>query len=166
MPFALRVDKASAIGFPVIDIANLVQAVISAVNMVQSVVNQVTQIQNQAEQITNQAKNLAKLDVRLFTNINQLAIDSGDAFDNLVNNVQGIGYQLNNIQQEVENTFGDIQNWGQVRLDQYNNNFRQWNNQLMDSAMDAMRSQTIVTTIQRAHQEMKSILRGKRTSRR
>lgn len=156
-PFLLP-KESHAIGFPVIDIASLVQAVVSAVNMIQSVINQVTQIKNQIDQIDLKNISLHFLDDNQFNTVRELADNTKDNFQNLINDSYGIGFNIDNIRDEVEQTFGNIENWDNVRLDQYTNHFRQWNNQLMNSVMDTMRSQAVVNNLQQSSNEMRMIL--------
>ena len=156
-PFLLP-KESHAIGFPVIDIASLVQAVVSAVNMIQSVINQVTQIKNQMDQIDLKNISLKMIEDSVFDDIRTISDIAESNFDELINRSYGIGFDLDTIRDQVQQTFGDIENWDNVRLDQYTNHFRQWNNQLMNSAMDTMRSQAVVNNLKSSSEEMSRIL--------
>jgi type IV secretion system protein TrbJ len=81
-----------AAAFPVIDVANLIQNTLAAIQQIQQISHQITQITNQATSLANEAKNLASLPYNV---VSQLRAAT-DQVDQLISQAQGIAFDVNN----------------------------------------------------------------------
>ncbi len=153
--FLLSQNTTRAGGFPVVDITNLTQNLISATNAVQQVAHDVTQITNQVQQIQYQVQSLQTLGEGSFEQLTgNLEMQLGE-LDLLYRSVDGISFQLNQVQEQYNNLFPAS---GVANTDNYVNYFQAWQQELSDSALTAMKAQATINRISQSNMEARTIL--------
>lgn len=90
-----------AAAFPVIDIANLIQNTLAAIQQIEQISHQIEQVKNQAMSLTNEAKNLASLP---FSVVNQLR-SATDQVTQLMDQAQGIAFDVSSSIHEFESLY-------------------------------------------------------------
>ncbi len=120
-----------AAAFPVIDIANLIQNTLAALQQIEQISHQIQQVRNQATSLTNEARNLASLP---FNVVNQLR-DATNQVNQLINQAQGIAFDVSNSIHEFETlypkTFAAAMTGDQLAAD----TMRRW-----ERSMDALKT--------------------------
>ncbi len=103
--FALLVATALALGvspagaqYPVIDVANLVQNVLTAARTLEEISNQITQIQQFVQMLQNQARNLTSLPFSIAQQLDQ----SVSQITSLMGQAQGVLYDIQNVQSQFQ----------------------------------------------------------------
>lgn len=93
---------ARAIGITtVFDPTNYSQNLLTAAHTLQQINNQITSLQNQAQSLINQARNLATISFPELTAITSTL----QQIDRLVGQAQGIGFQVDSLQQQYKRLF-------------------------------------------------------------
>lgn len=149
---------AVAIGFPVIDIANLVQSLIAAVQMIQQVVNSATQIQNQFAQLQAKAQSLQGLGQNAFNGSLNMLGNNFAQINGVINSMEGIGYTVNNIGAQFDAMFPDNINFQNVNIADFENMFQNWSNELAKASKSAMNAQSVISNVQNNNAQMQQIL--------
>ena len=94
-------------GIPVIDVANLVQAIMQVLNDATQIANQATQIANQVQQYQNMATNTLNIPNQLWGQIqNDL-----QPLMQIVQQGQAIAFTMQNLGQQFQARFPDFNNW-------------------------------------------------------
>lgn len=91
----------AARAFPVIDIANLIQNTLAAIQQISQIENQVEQVTNQATSLANEAKNLSNLP---YSVVEQLRA-STEQVNQLLNQARGIAFDVSNSIQQFETLY-------------------------------------------------------------
>lgn len=136
-------------GFPVIDIAGLTQNLITAVQTVQEVRNSYTSIGHQLQ-------SLRSLDPQTFRQIETLIGDNFQDINDLLANMQGIGFSIGNIAAQYDQLFQA--DWMNVSPNDYGNFYQRWSDELSSSAKSAMEAQAAVGNTQQINNEVMRIL--------
>lgn len=126
--------SAAASGFPVIDISNLTQNLLTAAQTLQQLENQIRQMQ------TYTSSSYYGVNSALGNNYNDLGT--------LLGQVRGISYNLGNIQRQYEQVFPNQTQWDNIDPTQYGQYYKGWNSELSNSASTAMQAQGVITRIQ------------------
>lgn len=126
--------SATASGFPVIDISNLTQNLLTAAQTLQQLENQIRQMQ------TYTSSSYYGVNSALGSNYNDLGT--------LLGQVRGISYNLGNIQRQYEQVFPNQTQWETIDHTQYGQYYKGWNSELSNSASTAMQAQGVISRIQ------------------
>ena len=153
-----------ATGFPTLDISNLAQNILQAFRMVESIQKLVQQIQNQKAQIQNQLQSLKRLDFHSFNSIRNYLNSNINRLNGLLGNVNGIGYTYSNIQSQFDTLFPPGTNWANIPWSNYNQYYRDWNNQIQDAARISMHSQGAINDIRFNNQRAMEIMNQSRVA--
>jgi P-type conjugative transfer protein TrbJ len=84
--------------YPVIDVANLVQNVLTAARTLEEISNQITQIQQFVQMLQNQARNLTSLPFSIAQQLDQ----SVSQITSLMGQAQGVLYDIQNVQSQFQ----------------------------------------------------------------
>jgi type IV secretion system protein TrbJ len=91
----------TASAFPVIDIANLIQNTLAAIQQISQIKHQVEQVTNQATSLVNEAKNLSTLP---YSVVEQLRA-STEQVNQLINQAKGIAFDVSNSIHQFETLY-------------------------------------------------------------
>jgi len=144
--------------WPVIDYANLSRNTVTSIQMVQDVIHQVTQIQNQLNQYMAQLQSLQSLDQLTFRQVKVLIQANTDELNRVLNDMDAIGYSLNQIKTQYHDLFPQDNDFSGVDLAGYEEYYREWNKELNESARTAMESQAVIERSKQYNQEAAEIL--------
>ena len=87
--------------WPVIDVTNLAQSILTAAHTLEEVNNQITQIQQFVQMLENQARNLTSLP---FSILQQLQNSMGQ-INSLMSQAQSLAYDVNRLQQQFQSLY-------------------------------------------------------------
>lgn len=155
---ALTVGQVNATGIPVVDVANLSQTMITALNAVTSVANQAVQIANEVKMIQNQLQSLSMLGNSSFGMLNANLNNQLSQLDGVLSTVKGVGFQINNVDNQFRTMFPEGTDWSTKDVSQYGGYFEKWSAQVQDSAKTAMQSQGVIENVRRNNLEASNIL--------
>ncbi|MEC9487769.1 MAG: type IV secretion system protein [Prosthecochloris sp.] len=144
--------------WPVIDVANLNRNTVTSVQMVQDVIHQVTQIENQIRQYEAQLRMLRRLDGSSFSEVSRILDANMRDLSSVLREMNGIGYDLGEIEHELDTLFPQGDEWAAVELEEYDDYYRKWNRELGESARTAMRAQAVIERTQEYTEEASEIL--------
>ncbi|WGO96436.1 hypothetical protein QCD61_28145 (plasmid) [Pseudomonas viciae] len=155
---ALTIGQVNATGIPVVDVANLSQTMITALNAVTSVANQAVQIANEVKMIQNQLQSLSMLGNSSFGVLNSNLNNQLSQLDGVLSTVKGVGFQINNVDNQFRTMFPEGTDWSTKDVSQYGGYFEKWSAQVQDSAKTAMQSQGVIENVRRNNLEASNIL--------
>jgi type IV secretion system protein TrbJ len=144
--------------WPVIDVANLQRNTVTSVQMVQDVIHQVTQIENQIRQYEAQLQSLRRFDDDVFDEVGRILEWNLRDLDAVLREMNGIGYDLRGVNDELDELFPRGDAWEDVGLEEYEEYYREWDRELGESARTAMRAQAVVERTRAYHEEAAEIL--------
>ena len=149
---------AFATGIPVVDVANLLQAVQDAINQGTQIANQATQIQNQIQLIQNQVRSLQTLGSdnfnQLDNNFNQQLFE----LQSVLSAAQKLGFSLNGVQSQFDALFPAGSDWESIDAAQFKDFYKDWNESISEAAKVAIQAQSNIDQIQRHNATAQSIL--------
>jgi conjugal transfer/entry exclusion protein len=140
----LGMKQAYAGGFPVIDITNLTQNLLTAVQTLQQLENQVRQME------TFSSGSYMGMEAVFGTRNYELS--------QAISSARGLIGQVNRLKDSYTRTFPQGQQWDNYRSHDYSVFLTQWNNELLDSADDAFRTQQLFHRMEENSREQQRIL--------
>jgi P-type conjugative transfer protein TrbJ len=150
--------QASAAGIPVFDVSTFKQSLVTAQQAVQQVANQVTQINHQVQMIQNQVRSLQTLGEGRYSALTGNLITQVTQLNSVMDTVRGVGFQINQVDQQFRNLFPASTDWSSRNVTQYRGYFDQWSAQLQDATRTAMKSQGVIENIRANNSEAQHIL--------
>jgi len=144
--------------WPVIDAANLSRNTVTSVQMVQDVLHQVTQIQNQIRQYEATLQSLQSLDASTWQQVQSLLRAQTGEFNELFYNLDAIGYNLSQIDNQFNTLFPERTDWEDIDTADFEQYYRDWNTELNESAKTAMKAQASIARVQDYNDEVQAIL--------
>jgi len=149
---------------PVIDEANLMQNILTAVRTLQSNINEATQIANQLASLRNEALNLMKMDP-FAANQNVWAIQQ-QLFNlqNMTYTVRGLVMDYNRIQNQFDSLYPAFSKYNGMSGADYANQVDQLHKQTQNSMFDAMKAQGIVADTWKDQMSLQSLINASQTA--
>lgn len=90
-----------AAAFPVIDVANLIQNTLSAIQQLEEIEHQISQIRNQARSLENEARNLRGLNFSVVADLRAAT----EQVNQLIRQAQGIAFEVQGALREFERLY-------------------------------------------------------------
>lgn len=144
--------------WPVFDAANFSRNTVTSVQMVQDVLHQVTQIQNQIRQYEATLQTLQSLDASTWQQVQSLLRAQTGEFNELFYNLDAIGYNLSQIDTQFNTLFPERTDWEDIDTADFEQYYRDWNEELNESAKTAMKAQASIARVQDYNDEVQAIL--------
>lgn len=143
MPLSVK-----AAGIPVIDSSNLTQAIQQVVADGTKIANQVSQIANQVQQINQLTETLRTVGAGEFSALTASLTNQFTEVQSVLGSLSGISYRLADIQADFRAKFPAAADWATVTAAAYETMKGQWDQQIEDIALEAMKSQAVTARIQ------------------
>lgn len=143
MPLSVK-----AAGIPVIDSSNLTQAIQQVVADGTKIANQVSQIANQVQQINQLTETLRTVGAGEFSALTASLTNQFTEVQSVLGSLSGISYRLADIQADFRAKFPAAADWATVTAAAYETLKGQWDQQIEDIALEAMKSQAVTARIQ------------------
>lgn len=151
-------EPAHATGFPVVDIANLSQNLITAIQEVMSVANQITSLVHEVNMIQNQIKTLQRLPDSFKSIVDGNLTSSVSDLQSLLGSVNGINYTLNQVQDQYKELFPESGDWESIDMTQMAEMTKQWQKTISNASVTAMQAQSVLARVQTNNQQAQDVL--------
>lgn len=148
-----------ATGIPVVDVANLAQAVMQVSHDVTQISNQATQIAHQVQQINNQMEMLRSIGSSQFGALSGTMSRQASELRTILDSASRMQYALSRIQSQIDAIYPQDADWRTFDMSTANTKRQEWDNAITEANSVAMRTQSSLNRIQDRNTQIESLLR-------
>jgi len=159
------IERAAQAQWAVVDAGNIAQSITIATNTYNTVQNTLTQIERLKDQITNQLQTLKSIDPTTFSGLKTLLTDGKMTYDMLRQDVDSIGYNVNDVNRNFAKLFPKKQaDWKNVRYSDFDGYRDNWRGEITSATLAASRAQSSVSSLDKNNQKIIDLLDASNSS--
>lgn len=149
---------ARAGGIPVIDVANLTQAITQVTNDATKIANQAAQISNQVNQINHQVQMLQNIGPSQFSGLTSALSAQSTELDAILASASQLQYSLASLQAQIDAAFPQGKDWSTFDMNSINARFQQWDSVITEANSIAMRAQTSLNRVTTRNGQIQALM--------